>query len=57
MPRRTARDSNLRTIDPQFRVTLPSEVRRVLKADVGDLVSIQVEDGRVVIRKARVSLD
>jgi AbrB family transcriptional regulator, transcriptional pleiotropic regulator of transition state genes len=40
-----------RKIDQLGRVVLPAEMRRQLGIDVGDLVEISVDDGRVVLEK------
>lgn len=55
MAKRNTPESNLRRVDPQFRVTLPPDVRKVLQLGKDDLVGFQVtDDGRVWIRKARI---
>lgn len=55
MPLRKSPEKNLRRVDPQFRVTLPDEVRRALKIQKDDMVGFVVDaDGKVWIRKARV---
>ena len=40
-----------RKVDGLGRVVLPSEMRKQLGIDVGDLVDISVDEGRVVLEK------
>ena len=36
-----------------FQITIPAEVRQKLGLKVGDMVSLAIEEGRVVLQRAR----
>lgn len=49
-------DGETRRIDDKGRVTLPQSIRESLQLESGEEVSVELDDGRVVI-KPRVSRD
>lgn len=37
----------------KYQITIPSEIRRCLDLEAGDVLHLKVEDGRVVLQAAR----
>lgn len=57
VPMRASPESTLRRVDPQFRVSLPPEVRQALNVKKDDLVVFEVKDGDVRIKKAKIVVE
>lgn len=43
-------------VQSSYRVTLTAPVRKILNVKEGDLIAFVLEDGNVVIKKAKVTL-
>jgi bifunctional DNA-binding transcriptional regulator/antitoxin component of YhaV-PrlF toxin-antitoxin module len=57
MPRITRGEHVLKRLDAQGRITLPAEVKRLLKVSTDDYVTFEIKDDKsVVIRKATVTV-
>lgn len=57
MPMRATPESTLRRVDPQFRVSLPPEVRQALKVRKDDFVVFELNGADVRIKKARIVVE
>jgi len=43
-------------VSSNYRVTIPKNVRRLLKIKEGDLVAFEIRSGMVILKKARIEV-
>ncbi|GAB6103030.1 AbrB/MazE/SpoVT family DNA-binding domain-containing protein [Thermococcus atlanticus] len=46
----------LTKVTRNYQITIPSDVRRKLGIKVGDILLVEVEDGKVVLKKSKLEL-
>ncbi|WP_099209227.1 AbrB/MazE/SpoVT family DNA-binding domain-containing protein [Thermococcus henrietii] len=47
---------SLTKVTRNYQITIPSEIRKKLGIKVGDILLVEVEDGKVVLKKSELEL-